>query len=91
VKLGIVTGKVWATVKDPQLEGVKLFIIQPIDEHKNPVGKEIVAVDTYGAREDDVVFWVGGREATRGIEGRLFPSDATILGLADRLDVKEEI
>jgi ethanolamine utilization protein EutN len=88
MKLGRVTGKVWATAKDRKLEGLKLYIMQPIDEYEKPMGAELVAVDTVGSREGDVVFWVGGAEATFGHEGKQIPSDVTIVGIVDRLDTE---
>jgi microcompartment protein CcmK/EutM len=87
MKLGKVTGKVWATAKDPKLNGVTLYVMQPIDEDGKALGTEVVAVDTIGSREGDVVFWVGGAEATFAFLGRQIPSDVTIVGLVDRLDI----
>jgi ethanolamine utilization protein EutN len=87
MKLGRVTGKVWATVKDRKLDGLKLYVMQPVDENEKPMGSELVAVDTIGSREGDIVFWVGGAEATFAGNGRQIPSDVTIVGLVDRLDI----
>ena len=86
MKLGQVTGKVWATIKDEKLNGVKLYIIQPLDEDNNPLGRELVAVDTVGSREGDLVYWVGGAEATFAFPDRQIPSDVSIIGLVDRVD-----
>ncbi len=90
MKLGRVTGKLWATVKDRKLDGLKLYIMQPVDESDRPLGSELVAVDTVGAKEGDLVYWVGGAEATFPFQGRQIPSDVTIVGLVDRLDVVEQ-
>ncbi|MBK7257858.1 MAG: hypothetical protein IPI01_08675 [Ignavibacteriae bacterium] len=46
-----------------------------------------MVVDTIGSREGDTVFWVGGAEATFAFPDRQIPSDASIVGLVDRLDV----
>jgi ethanolamine utilization protein EutN len=88
MKLGRVTGKVWATVKDRKLDSLTLYIMQPVDEHDSPLGGELIAVDTVGSREGDLVFWVGGAEATFPFEGKQIPSDVTIVGLVDRLDLE---
>ncbi len=88
MKLGRVTGKVWATVKDPKLTGMKLSIMQPVDESDAPLGGELVAVDTVGSREGDLVYWVGGAEATFPFGANQIPSDATIVGLVDHLDLE---
>lgn len=81
------TGRVWATIKDNKLDGINLFIIQPMDEKLNIYGNEIVALDTVGSREEDLVYWVGGGEATLVYKDRQVPSDASIVGLVDRIDL----
>lgn len=88
MKLGRVTGKVWATMKDAKLNGLTLYIMQPVDEEGKHIGGELVAVDTIGSREGDLVFWVGGAEATFAFPDRQIPSDVSIVGLVDRLDVR---
>lgn len=87
MKLGRVLGKVWATVKDPKLNNCTFYIMQPVDEDENPLGMQLVAVDTVSSREGDLVYWVGGAEATFAFNDRQIPSDVTIVGLVDRLDV----
>jgi ethanolamine utilization protein EutN len=89
MRLGKVLGKVWATVKDPKLNNCTFYIMQPIDEDENPVGMPLVAVDTVSSREGDLVFWVGGAEATFPFTDRQIPSDTTIVGLVDRLDINK--
>ncbi|MBN1996003.1 EutN/CcmL family microcompartment protein [candidate division KSB1 bacterium] len=83
MKLGKVIGKVWATQKDPQLKGIKMYVMQPINEEYEPMGAPIIAADGVGSGEGEIVFWVSSREATLGIPGRIIPSDATIVGILD--------
>jgi ethanolamine utilization protein EutN len=90
MKLGRVTGKVWATAKDPKLNGLTLHVIQPVDETGMAIGGELIAVDTLGSREGDLIYWVGGAEATFAFPDRQIPSDVTIVGLVDRLDVRQD-
>ncbi len=87
MKLAKVTGKVWSTIKDEKLNGIILYIIQPMDENMIPLGKELVAIDTVGALENDLVYWVGGGEATLVYKGKQVPSDVSIVGLVDRVDL----
>ena len=89
MRLGRIQGKVWATVKDPKLNNCTLYILQPVDENENPIGMAQVAVDTVSSREGDLVYWVGGAEATLPFPDRQIPSDVTIVGLVDRLDLKK--
>ena len=86
MRLGRVTGRVWATIKDPKLTGIKLAIVQPLDEKENPVGQPLVATDVMGTDEGNLVYWVTGPEATFALKNRQFPSDASIIGFVDRLD-----
>lgn len=87
MKLGVIEGKVWATIKEPKLNNCTFYIMQPVDEDLNPAGFPLVAVDTVSSREGDLVYWVGGAEATFPFKDRQIPSDCTIVGLVDRLDV----
>jgi ethanolamine utilization protein EutN len=86
MKLGKIIGKVWATSKDPKLNGLKLYILQPVNEELENISGPQIAVDTVGSREDDLVYWVGGAEATFPLPDRQIPSDCSIIGLVDRID-----
>jgi len=83
MKLARILGKLYCTVSDPKLTGVKLYVIQPLDESLAPMGNAIVAVDGVGANEGQIVFWVSAREATLCIQGREIPADAGIVGIVD--------
>ena len=83
MKLGKVVGKVWATQKDPQLNGIKLYVLQPLDDRLEAMGAPIIAADIIGSGEGEIVFWVSAREATTGLSDRRIPSDATIVGIVD--------
>lgn len=87
MKLGRILGKVWASAKDKKLDGIHLYIMQPVDENDAPLGRALVATDTVGSHEGDLVYWVGGAEACFALEGRLFPSDASIVGIVDRKSI----
>ena len=93
MKLGKVVGKIWATHKDPQLTGVKLYVLQPLNDDMQAVGTPIIAADAIGSGEGDFVFWVGSREGTFAIPGKKIPSDASIVGIIDShyVDDREKI
>jgi len=86
MKLAMVEGRVWATVKDPKLDSIKLSIIQPVNEDGSPLGHTLIAADMISSREGDLVYWVSGAEATFPLEDRQIPSDVTIVGLVDKLN-----
>lgn len=87
MNLAKVIGTLWATRKDENLEGAKMQIIQPLDHLQENMGDPIVAVDTIGAGQGEVVYFVTAREATIPYPTRIAPIDAAIVGIVDRIDV----
>ncbi len=85
--LGSVIGTVVATRKDQNLKGVKLLIVQPLNHRQEAAGEPFVAVDTAQAGPDQLVFWVGAREAPKALPAGNAPVDAAIVGIVDRVDV----
>src|SRR4051794_4299127 len=81
--LGIVKGTVVAQVKAAGLEGKKLLLVQPVDEHGAPVGDVQAAVDTVQAGDGDLVYLVGSREAALACDPWFVPVDAAIVGIVD--------
>jgi len=90
MRLARVIGKVWATAKDENLNGLKISLIQPVDEHDAPLGSSLAAVDPLSSRDGDLVYWVSGPEAAVPVNGKRVPSDVTIVGLVDRLDLSRK-
>jgi microcompartment protein CcmK/EutM len=78
-----VIGDVVATRKDEALTGLKLLIVQPLDPHRRPVGRAIVAADAAGAGVGEHVFFVRGREAAFPFYPAEPPVDAAIVGIVD--------
>jgi ethanolamine utilization protein EutN len=85
--LGIVTGTVVAERKASGLEGKKILLVQPVDEHKQPLGDVQAAIDTVQAGVGDLVYLVGSREAALALDPHFVPVDAAIVGIVDGLDV----
>jgi len=85
--LGIVTGTVVAERKASGLEGKKILLVQPVDEHHKPVGDVQAAIDTVQAGPGDLVYLVGSREAALALDPWFVPVDAAIVGIVDGLDV----
>ncbi len=92
-----VIGSVVATRKYRTLTGMKLALIQPLDEELQGSGEPIVAVDLESrCGLGELVFYVEGgdaalleMDATTGKE-KFIPSDASIVGIIDTLDVARE-
>ncbi len=91
MKLGKVIGNVVCTQKVESLEGVKLMLVQPLNEKLEETSAPIVACDAVQAGPGDIVFYEGGREAALGLENWFNPSDATIMGIVDRVDIDRVI
>ncbi len=85
MNLGRIVGVCVATQKDPSLQGVKLLLLEPIDENLKSLGSVICAADPIGVRQGDIVTWVGSREASLALENKFAPVDAAVLGLVDHL------
>lgn len=82
MRLARVVGNVCATVKDPQLEGLKLLLLQPVDAAGADVGTPLVALDAVGAGAGETVYWSGRREACLAFDPQV-PSDASVTGIVD--------
>jgi ethanolamine utilization protein EutN len=86
MKLGRIIGSVMCTAKDPALEGVKLLLLQPVDEGGKPYGDAVIACDTVQAGPGDLVLWEGGREAALALTNWFNTSDATVMAIVDQVD-----
>jgi ethanolamine utilization protein EutN len=87
MKLGKVIGRVVCTQKLECFEGLKLLLLQPIDEHQREKGDAIVAFDVAQAGEGDIVFYETSKEAGWALREWFTPADAAILGIVDQIDV----
>lgn len=89
MQLARVIGTVVATQKDPSLQGVKLHIVQLLNDHMQPAGLALVAGDATGqAGEGELVFVVYGREAALAQDVMFNPADWAIVGIVDEVDVQ---
>ncbi|MBJ94531.1 MAG: ethanolamine utilization protein EutN [Rickettsiales bacterium] len=90
MELARVVGTVVATRKVPGLSGVKLLLVEPLDDQLQPAGEPFVACDSCQAGVGDIVHWLGGREATLALPVHYVPVDATIIGIVDEVSVAGE-
>jgi microcompartment protein CcmK/EutM len=66
-------------------EGVKLLLLQPVDEKLEPRGDALIACDPVQAGPGDLVLWDGGREAALALVNWYNPADAAIMGIVDQV------
>lgn len=84
MQLARVIGEVVSTIKDANLVGTKLLVLQPIDAAGANFGRTLVALDSVGAGTGEHVFFVRGREAAFPFYPAEPPADATIIGIVDQ-------
>lgn len=83
MELARVIGTVVATVKHESLEGVRLMVIQPLDEALADVAEPLVAADPLQSGPGDLVSWISGREAALALPVTFTPVDAAIVQIVD--------
>jgi len=88
-----VVGQVWATQKDPTLEGLRLVVIRPFvrdDEGKEVATAEtFVVVDPIGAGDGERVLVVTGRAARHVIgRGHDIGFQTAIAGIVDGMELE---
>ncbi len=104
--LAKVIGSVWATVKWPEMEGIKLLTVQPYnlsdlttpDEERLPSCADlVVCADMLDAGVGDEVVVAYGHAARVALEEFLGPSDkaghpvdAAVVAIVDQLEVNDE-
>jgi ethanolamine utilization protein EutN len=87
MKLGRVIGTVVCTQKMECFDGLKLLLVQPVDEKGREAGAALVAFDTVRAGEGDLVFYEAGKEAAQANPNGWFnPADAAVIGIVDALN-----
>lgn len=87
MNLGRVIGNVWATRKDDAFTGQRMLFVQPMTFGGEDSGSPLVALDTVDAGKGDQVIYVSSTEATIPFKPKPTPTDATIVGIVDRVDM----
>jgi ethanolamine utilization protein EutN len=91
MQLGRIVGTVVATEKTPGLEGVRFLLVQPLDKHRDPDGRPVVAADAVAmAGPGELVYFVASREAAEALEPRFVPVDHAVVGIVDDVHLPEE-
>jgi carbon dioxide concentrating mechanism protein CcmL len=87
VFLGKVIGTVWSTKKDENLVGAKFLIVRQLDLDYNEKDNFVVAVDSVGAGEGEVVLVATGSSSRQTNFTKNKPVDAVIMAIVDKLDI----
>lgn len=92
--LAKVTGSLVATQKVESMRGQRFVVVEPyrLDaadrKRLATTGRTLVAVDTVGAGEGELVLLTQGSSARLTPETKNLPVDAVIIGIVDRVDVE---
>ena len=85
MKIGRVIGKVVATRKEGNLEGLKLLVVGYLDEKLSDTGKSAACVDTVNAGEGDVVLLCSSSSARLTERTKNVATDNAIIGIIDSI------
>ena len=83
-----VLGEVVSTVKDANLTGMKLLVLQPLTLDEQPRGTTMLAIDSVGAGVGEKVLVVfEGKAAGDALGRKAAAVDAAIVGIVDSVEV----
>ncbi|HUI11153.1 MAG TPA: EutN/CcmL family microcompartment protein [Bacteroidota bacterium] len=86
MKLGVVIGVVWASRKVPELEGCRIYIVQPVSASGEPLESPLVAADPCAlAAPGDRVVYVTSTDATQAFPRGYAPVNASIVELVEEV------
>ncbi len=87
MRVAQVIGRVWATRKLANLEGLKFLVLQPMDVTGDaPTGDCLVAADSQQAGPGDLVYYVTSKESSYPFGREHTALDAAVVGHVDRVD-----
>ena len=86
--LGRVVGCVWSTVKNRNLEGQRMLVIQPLTPELANTGQRLICTDCTGASAGELIYWVRGREASLALLPGEPATDTTVVGIVDSVHLK---
>jgi ethanolamine utilization protein EutN len=88
MQLGKVIGRVWATRKDAKLEGQRILVVQPVTPDLRDTGKQLLCLDAVGAGAGELIYWSRGKEASFPFLPTEVPTEATIVGIVDKITMR---
>ena len=86
MELARVEGAVVATAKASSLTGLKLLLVNLIGPDTKPSGNHLVAIDSVGAGEGEIVLVVRGSSARQIENLSQVPTDSTIVAIVDSIE-----
>ncbi len=90
MKLGRIIGNVVSTQKLDVFDGIKLLLIQPLNEHLETIGEPLVGMDVVQAGVGDLVYYESSKEAGQALSNWFHPGDVAVMAIVDHVDLIEE-
>ncbi len=91
MQIAKVRGTVVSTQKDPSLRGVKLLMLQLVDENGNLLSEYEVAADSVGAGVDEWVLVSRGNAARQVLGNEQRPLDAAVVAIIDTIHLEDRL
>lgn len=91
MQIAKVRGTVVSTQKDPSMRGVKLLLLQLVDQEGNLLPIYEVAADSVGAGVDEWVLITRGSAARQIVGNEQRPLDAAIIAIIDTVRVEDRL
>ena len=86
--LARVKGQVVATIKHEAYADRRLLMLDRIDPQGNDLGGYLVAIDTVGARDDQIVLVIDeGNSARQIVDSSTAPIRSVIIGIVDEVQL----
>jgi ethanolamine utilization protein EutN len=83
-----VVGEIVSTVKNPEFEGHKLLVVQPLNLKNEYEGASFIAIDKVDAGMDDLVLInKEGGSARIALENEKIPVQAVVVAVIDGVEV----
>ncbi|MGD8777398.1 MAG: EutN/CcmL family microcompartment protein [Ignavibacteria bacterium] len=84
MKIGIVTGVVWASRKVEEINGCRLYIVQPVSSDGKITANPLVVADPQRiAAPGDRIVYVTSTDATQAFDSGFAPVNASVVELVD--------
>ena len=91
MELARVEGSVVATAKNDRLDGHKLLLVNLVEPDLKPTSNFLVAVDSVGAGEGEIVIVVRGSSARQSEQLANIPTDTSIVAIIDTIEYRKKI
>jgi len=91
MELARVDGNVVATAKNDRLDGFKLLLVNLVGPDLKTTNNYLVAVDSVGAGEGEIVIVVRGSSARQSAQLTTVPTDSSIVAIVDTIELQKKL